>query len=643
MPRNWIASLSLMVLLCQFSPALDARAAGSSETLLPDITKGFVSITNWDQLSEHWNKTQLGQLMNDPSMKSFRKDLRKQFEEQFSRARDKLGLTISDLRGVSTGEACAAVLLLKPKSADPKAKAEDMANVILMDVTNNLEKAKGVIETAKANQLKKGAKQSQTVIEGATVLVFDVPPDPKDPRPQQAIYFLRENLLVAVDSLEVAQGILARAAGKRAGVALAETAAFQAVMKRAAADTPGWKPQVRWFVEPLGYLEALQVATPPDQRRKDRNMFELFRNMGYGAVQGVGGYLDFAVEKYEILHRTAAYAPTPPPYEKAMKMMVLPNQSEFAPAPWVPRDIATYSTGYIELPNAFDNFGYVFDPLFGEQPGAWDEVINGLKLDPNGPQIDLRAEMVARLENRISVLTDYVLPITETSERLLYAIPAKDEAKMTAALAKFYRNDKVIRRRELGGFMVYENPLPEKAKVPEINIEEPGKVRRRAARQAAQGGNQPALPNATLTVAHGHLMVASHYDFLKKILEPAKPKETMAGSIDYRVVSKFLNELAPPQSAARIFTRTDEQCRVDYELLREGKLRQSDTMLAKTLNWWSNPSSKKDGSRPQQRIDGRQMPDYQIVRRHLGPGGTYVVSETGGWFLKGFLLSKEGK
>ena len=168
MPRNWIASLSLIVLFCQFTATLEARAADASETLLPDTTKGFVSVTNWDQLSEHWNKTQLGQLMNDPSMKSFRKDLRKQFEDQFSRARGKLGLTIADLRGVSTGEASAAVVLLKPKSADPKAKAEDMANVILMDVTGNLEKAAGVIETAKANQLKKGAKQSRRSSQAAT-------------------------------------------------------------------------------------------------------------------------------------------------------------------------------------------------------------------------------------------------------------------------------------------------------------------------------------------------------------------------------------------------------------------------------------------------------------------------------------------
>ncbi len=640
MLRNWIGSLSLMVILSQFIPAMEARAAGASETLLPDNTKGYLSITNWDRLNEHWNKTQLGQLMSDPSMKSFRKDLRRQFEEQFSRARDKLGLTISDLQGVSTGEASAAIVLLK--ASDPKAKADDMANVILMDVTGNLEKAKGVIETAKANQLKKGAKQSQAVIEGTPVLVFDVPPDPKDPRPQQAIYFLRENLFGAVDSLEVVQGILARAAGKRVGASLAEFAPFQAVMKRAALDAPGWVPQARWFIQPVGYLEAMQFATPEDQRRKDRNLLTLFQSLGYSAIQGVGGYVDFAVEKYEILHRTAVYAPTTPPYEKSMKMMVFPNHHEFAAEPWVPRDIATYSTFYLDVLNAFDNFGSTFDLLFGEQPGAWDEVLNGMKLDPHGPQIDLRAEIVSRLENRVSVLTDYVLPITETSERLLYALPAKDEVKLTAALAKFYRNDKVIRRREVGGFLVYENATPEKAKVPEVQLELPGQAKRRAARQAAQAGSQPMLPNATLTVAHGYFMVASHFDFLKKVLEPAKPKETMGGSIDYRIVSKFLNELAPPQSAARLFTRTDEQYRVDYELLRQGKLRQSETMLAKMLNWYSNPGSKRDASR-QQRIDGRQLPDYQIARRHLGPGGTYSVSESGGWFLKGFLLSKEGK
>ena len=79
--------------------------------------------------------------------------------------------------------------------------------------------------------------------------------------------------------------------------------------------------------------------------------------------------MSFAAEGYELIHRTAVHAP--PPYEKSMKMLVFPNHADFAPQPWVPRDIATYMTGYVDIANAFDNFGPMFDELFGEgEPGV---------------------------------------------------------------------------------------------------------------------------------------------------------------------------------------------------------------------------------------------------------------------------------
>ena len=54
---------------------------------------------------------------------------------------------------------------------------------------------------------------------------------------------------------------------------------------------------------------------------------------------------------------------------KSMKMAVLPNSSEFTPQSWVPRDISTYTTFYIDMLNAFDNFG----PLFDEFAGGGEE------------------------------------------------------------------------------------------------------------------------------------------------------------------------------------------------------------------------------------------------------------------------------
>ena len=92
------------------------------------------------------------------------------------------------------------------------------------------------------------------------------------------------------------------------------------------------------------------------------------RNQGYGAFQGVGGFVDVASDGYQILHRTAVFAP--PPYTESMKMFVFPNGKDFTPQPWVGRDVATYFTAYVDILNAFDNFGPLYDEIIGEK-GVW--------------------------------------------------------------------------------------------------------------------------------------------------------------------------------------------------------------------------------------------------------------------------------
>ena len=38
----------------------------------------------------------------------------------------------------------------------------------------------------------------------------------------------------------------------------------------------------------------------------------------------------------------------------------------------------------------------------------------------------------------------------------------------------------------------------------------------------------------------------------------------------------------------------------------------------------------------EQKIDGRQLPDYEAVRRYLGPAGMFLRSEDDGWFASEF-------
>src|SRR5690349_14562017 len=51
-------------------------AGTPSEQLLPDTTKGVLLISNWEQLEAAFNKTQFGQLTNDPVMKPFVDDFK---------------------------------------------------------------------------------------------------------------------------------------------------------------------------------------------------------------------------------------------------------------------------------------------------------------------------------------------------------------------------------------------------------------------------------------------------------------------------------------------------------------------------------------------------------------------------------------
>ncbi len=673
MPRfltcfSW--GLGGVLLLCGGSAAW--AVGRPCETLLPDTTEGFIAISNVDVLSEHWNKTQLGHLMAEPVMKPASKDIRRQLDERWSNIHERLGLSLDDLKGVPGGDVGLGLIAPAPGKA---------ALAIVVDVTDKLPQANEALQKATATQLQRGAKRSEIRVEGCPdrVIRFDlpVPEEEKEARQstlrgsekseaakaegktaaaspaavsvdRQAFYCLTGNLLAATDNFEVLKGILARASGNQNG-SLAERKGFQTVMQRCKKDSGEGQPQIRWFICPLGYAEAARAATPADRRRKGKSVLEVLRNQGVGAVKGVGGFLDFAAGGYEMVHRTAVYAPLP--YEKSMKMAVLPNGDDLTPQPWVPRDIATYTSLYFDIANGFEHFGCLFDELFGEgERGAWEDVKQDLKGDPSGPQIDLRDDLIKHLGRRVSVLTDYQLPITTTSERLLVAIEATNPKAVAVAIAKLVKNDPTWRRRVVNGQVIFEAVEDDTAApaAPQISFGEapaatPGrpmkkKKKEKEGEEEEEQKEHPLLPHGAITVWKGHLLIASHIDFLLKIMAPAKKVTPLDDDADYRLVEGQIQKLDPKTKCLRSFSRTDEEYRPTYELVRQNKMPESETMLARLLNAMLGEGKK--GAVRRQRIDGRQLPDYDVVRRYLGPAGLQVTSEPTGWFLKGFTLAK---
>ena len=284
----------------------------------------------------------------------------------------------------------------------------------MADVTGKLPQANEMLQKVTATQLQRGAKRSEVRVEGCpdVVIRFDLPVPEEEKE-------ARQSTLRGSEKSEAAKAEAASkaAAGGRAGGRFGPSGVLlpdgksagrgrqfrgaqrhlgsgrrsskrqpgrpQGLPNGHAALQDGWRgeglPQIRWFIHPLGYAEAARAATPADRRRKGKSILEVLRNQGIGAVKGVGGFLDFAAEGYEMVHRTAVYAPLP--YEKSMKMLVLPNGDDLAPQPWVPRDIATYTTLYFDIANAFENFGSLFDEAV--RPGRPGRV-GGREAKPKG-------------------------------------------------------------------------------------------------------------------------------------------------------------------------------------------------------------------------------------------------------------------
>ncbi len=716
---------SLIVFLNAATPRAEERLR--SERLLPATTVGFAALEDLEQFSDHWGQTQLGKLMKDPVMEPFTEDVRRQFKQRWSGFDERLGLTLDDLKGVPSGEI--AVATIQPSR-------QEAAIAVLVDVTGHTTEAQQLLEKVSASLLREGAKRQTFEVLNTTVIVFELPERPADTdagtqpalpsqdteqpekpaEPRLAIYFLTNSILGVSDNLGVIKGILTQAQNP-GPESLENVVAFREVMTRCAKDAGRERAQLRWYLSPIPYAEALRAASPHTELRRGKDMLDVFREQGFKAIRGLGGFVDFAEEGHEIIHRTAIFAP--PPYTQAMQMLSFPNSPDFKPQSWVPSELATYTTLYCDIQNAFDHFGPLFDELFGgsvflfavsldhegklvagelsapllsnlaefgielpakvpvrvmepgqaweikhendvflvrkmggelrvyqKQIGLWDDVLEGLKMDPKGPQLDLRKDMIDHLGPRVSILSDFQLPITPSSERLLFAIEIGAPEQVAKAIAKSMKNDPTARRLEINGHEVWEIVEEEGINdgVPEIQLGDmpslpllsnPLKPENDDVEEEEE---QRLLPHAAVTVANGHLLVASHLDFLAKILKPGDGFRPLSGDVDYRVVQAAIDKLGIDARCVQVFSRTDEEYRPTYELIRQGKMPESETLLARILN--AGLGTGKRHELRKQKIDGSKLPDYEVVRRYLGPAGTVFSSLPDGWFIKGAMLTK---
>ncbi|MFN0017700.1 MAG: hypothetical protein ACKVP0_05525 [Pirellulaceae bacterium] len=628
--------------------ALPAMAVEPSENLLPNTTKGFVSTPNLEQTQAQLRETELGKMFNDPLMQPFVEDLEKQIRSRLAKAGVRLGLTFEDLKGVDSGEVALAVV-----QPDPKDK-NSHATVLIIDVTGKEAAAKAMLEKIAANQIAKKAVKSAIKAGNIDLNIFTLPLQPDEATPEHVVFCLHNDQIVLSDSQAVVTGIAGRF-GAAAGDSLAKLSAFEHSMAKNAKAAGEAKPSLRWFIEPFGYVEVSR-AINGGKRKRGRDLLKILAGQGFNAVQGLGGNVFFTTGTEDILHRTFVYAPpvvrkegdkNKDKYNLAMRMLEFKNSEETAPPGWVPADAATYITFHMDLKKAFHYSESLVDEYAGDK-GVFKAMWENLAHDPAGPMIDIEKELIDHLGERVTLVSDVKIPVDLKSERLIVAIELlgpKSAVIVTKTLDKAFSADPAAKKREFKGHVIWEL-INDAAVEPDLLTVEGaaapgGKSGDDEEKEEEETEEKPILPNMAFTVVNGQLFVGTHVEFMEEVIGKGGTAPPMLKSNDYLRISDALARLGATKDSFRLFTRTDESYRGTYELLKQGKLPQAESMFAKLLN--GILSSGEKGETRKQEIDGSKLPEFKHVQKYLGPAGSYVHSEEEGWFIVGVLLKKEAK
>jgi hypothetical protein len=610
-----------------------AWSAPPSDQLLPATTRGYVAVPDVEGFRERWRQTQLGQLAADPIMKPFAEDLQRQIREKFIKDNLHLELDWEDLAAMAAGELALATI-------QPGGDETQHASVLILDVTGRETELNRVFAEASRQLDARGGQRTAKNVGNHEVITYILPHRRGELAQDRVVRTVARDLLIVGNHEGVVLQILERLVKNQMTQGLSEVAAYRQINQRVAAAAGAAAPQLRWYIEPIGYAEVVRAAQG-GQRKRGRDMLAILKSQGFDAIQGAGGWLELANGEQEFVHRTFIYAPGTPGtgsrFEQAARLLDFPNHADWQWPAWVPRELATATQFNWKVREAFEHSKTLVDAVAGDE-GFFEDMLDSIANDPNGPQIDIRQELVSHLGQEVTVVTDYVFPITPQSERMVVAIKVSDEVAVRNAIQKVLEEDPDARRLEMDGQTIWEIVDQDNGEGPDLDLNIDG-IDPIGGPVEDEGGDEPQiLRNSALTVAKGYFYVATHVDFLRRLLQERPADDQLADAEDLQLVQDHLKRIGAGTDSLRSFSRTDEAYRVTYELIRQGRMPEAESLLGRILNRALGPEDE-DVLR-QQSLDGSQLPAYEAVRRYLGPAGTYMQSEADGWYLGGVLLNK---
>ncbi len=585
MPPRLILGLGLLGLALtspwQAEGRPEAEANPPIDQLLPITTKEYVAIPSVARLEAAFAKTNFGKLFRDPALKEFCDQLGPtSWLPGIVCAR--LQLTPDEIKAMASGAAGWAY-------AQPG--LDQAAHFVWIDTTGKTDARKRWAEQCAARVVKSGGKVAPEKIGAFDAIAYRTAAG-------ESVYSLvRNDLLLLSDNRDALAEMLARWGGQ--GNSLADLPAYQAVWKRLG-DTG--KADLLAFIDPVGRVEVQEKYLPAAfPREKSRQIIRALRKQGVDGLRGVGASLRLASGPHDLFYHVAVHVPGPS--KGNLGVVRLKPGKSFAPDPWVPANAASFITAHVDIPAAFDHFGPIYDQFApGGKEGAWQAWLKDLRDDPRGPQVDLRREIIARLQSRVLFFS---APPAQT-DRVLLAIPVIEPEGVKKALRRLFEND-------------------EGASVKKVLDHEVWVVEALSRKK----GQTPA--HTAYCVANDLLCVSNQFEVMQSVLKSETTPQLVA-SEEYRRVARELERLTPPGArlASQAFLRPELDYRTVYEAARREKLSDLESFHARLAVILASSSEELF----------TKLPPFTAIAGYFKPAGSMGLLHDDGWEFLGFSLAE---
>jgi hypothetical protein len=157
-----------------------------------------------------------------------------------------------------------------------------------------------------------------------------------------------------------------------------------------------------------------------------------------------------------------------------------------------------------------------------------------------------------------------------------------------------------------------------------------------------QQQSQPVLEKWAVAVYQDHLLVSSHVTMIQDLMDG--PEDLCKKNQDREgPILKILRGFVKSESSILRWTDPTIAWRVKYDLLRDGKLKDSTSVLASLLRRANDEleKSKKSGEEDKLLITGGTLPSFQFAAPYFGLLGTVVETKDVGWQMTNVMLAPE--